>query len=101
MLLTLTRNCYYNLPKRERRLPKIYGSEDMDELLILSNSPGEVSGWMEPVARALDKRGAGLSLTAVTLPCPYASGREGAHARTLPGVTDVLTLREANFVRIA
>lgn len=56
---------------------------------MLSNSPGEVSGWMGPVARALSSAGFREQIVAVTLPCPYASGREGAHAGTMPGVARV------------
>ncbi len=67
----------------------------MGLLYILSNSPGEVSGWMWPVTRALASAGFGVASAAVTLPCPYASGREGAHAGTMPGVSRVMGFREA------
>ena len=67
----------------------------MNTLFILSNSPGEVSGWMGPVAQALAERESALGITGVTLPCPYASGMEADSARRLPGVVDVVRLREA------
>ncbi len=67
----------------------------MNTLFILSNSPGEVSGWMGPVAQALAAREPALGITGVTLPCPYASGMEADSAGRLPGVVDVVRLREA------
>ncbi|MDO5114745.1 MAG: hypothetical protein Q4D58_01470 [Synergistaceae bacterium] len=67
----------------------------MDALFILSNSPGELSGWMGPVTREVAKRSPGLPVTAVTLPCPYASGREAQCARAMPGVEEALSLRAA------
>ena len=57
--------------------------------------PGEVSGWMGPVTRAVAALRPGQRAAAVTLPCPYASGREGAHAGTMPGVERVMNFREA------
>lgn len=69
----------------------------MNALFILSNSPGEVSGWMRPVTEALAKKNAGLNITGVTLPCQYASGMEAHSVRTLPGVTGVVPFREALF----
>ena len=67
----------------------------MNTLFILSNSPGEVSGWMGPVTKALAESRLELSITGVTLPCPYASGMEAGSARLMPGVADVVRLREA------
>ena len=67
----------------------------MNTLFILSNSPGEVSGWMGPVTRALAERALPLNITGVTLPCPYASGMEAGSASRLPGVTEVVRLRDA------
>ena len=50
---------------------------------------------MGPVTRAVASRRPGQRAAAVTLPCPYASGREGAHAGTMPGVERVMNFREA------
>lgn len=50
---------------------------------------------MGPVTRAVAARRPGQRAAAVTLPCPYASGREGAHAGTMPGVERVMNFREA------
>ncbi len=67
----------------------------MGLLYILSNSPGELSGWVEPVTRAVAARRPEQRAVAVLLPCPYASGREGAQALTMPGVARVMTFRRA------
>lgn len=67
----------------------------MSVLYILSNSPGEVSGWMAPVTQEIAALSPGLPVAAVTLPCPYASGREGVHAGTLPGVEKVMGFGQA------
>ena len=67
----------------------------MNDLFVLSNSPGEVAGWLGPVARALAASGCGISATVVTLPCPYASGMEGRCAQELPGVRRSMSFREA------
>lgn len=66
----------------------------MNTLFVLSNSPGEIAGWMGPVAKAAAERG-GIELKAVTLPCPYASGREAQCALVFPCVTEALSFREA------
>ena len=50
---------------------------------------------MGPVTRAVAARRPGQRAAAVTLPCPYASGRAGAHAGTMPGVERVMNFREA------
>ncbi len=50
---------------------------------------------MGPVTRAVASGRPGQRAAAVTLPCPYASGREGAHAGTLPGVERVMNFKGA------
>ena len=65
----------------------------MDELLILSNSPGEISGWVAPVAAAFARLGAGARVTLAALPCQYASGMEAASARRLEGIDGADTFR--------
>ena len=50
---------------------------------------------MGPVTRELAARKAELRITAVTLPCPYASGGEGGYALRLPGVREALPLSGA------
>ncbi len=46
------------------------------ELLLVSNGPGELSGWAFPLARALKKLDGRASLQLALPPCQYATGRE-------------------------
>lgn len=66
----------------------------MDNLYILSNSPGEVSGWVKPVTEALAKKNSGAQVTLAVLPCPYASGMEKHYGSRLGGVDSAVTFRD-------
>lgn len=52
-------------------------------ITILTNGPGELWGWVRPVASELRKRGHSISLW--LLPCPFSSGHE-REAASLLGV---------------
>ncbi|MDO4987576.1 MAG: hypothetical protein Q4E17_00890 [Synergistes sp.] len=67
----------------------------MKSLYILINSPGEVSGWLKPAAKAICAAVQNINITAVTLPCPYASGMEAENAKRLQGVARAITYKEA------
>jgi lipid-A-disaccharide synthase len=66
----------------------------MDELYIISNSPGEVSGWVKPVSFELSRRNIPARVTLVVLPCQYASGMEKECGRGIEGIDDAVTFRE-------
>jgi len=66
----------------------------MNRLVILTNSPGEVSGWVKPVLEALSQRQLSLEIMVAVLPCPYASGAEAAYGATLPGVSHALKYKD-------
>lgn len=66
----------------------------MDELFLLSNSPGEVAGWVKPVAEAFGERREGVSVTLALLPCPYASGMERRYGSQIDAIDKVVALRE-------
>lgn len=75
-------------------------------VVIVANSPGEVSGWATPVVRslrALEGKVApafdGLSLVVVLPPCPFASGREAEVAGATAGVDAVV--RPSEYVKYA
>ena len=63
------------------------------DILILSNGPGEVTTWVRPVVQALRQRlGENRDRVRISLvlsPCPNASGREVAIARTYPQIDRV------------
>ncbi|MGM9992361.1 MAG: lipid-A-disaccharide synthase [Candidatus Bruticola sp.] len=62
------------------------------DIVITSNSPGEVSTWVRRTVAQLEVKNKGQFRVIVALvPCPYASGAEAEVAASLPGVSIVLT----------
>ena len=61
--------------------------------MILSNGPGELTTWVRPAVQALRQQlgedRAKVRLSVVLSPCPHASGREVAIARSYPEVDRV------------
>ena len=66
----------------------------MDELFILTNSPGEVSGWVRPVVSGLASKGFPAKVSLVVLPCQYASGMEAEYGKEIGGIDSVYTFKE-------
>lgn len=67
----------------------------MNELLILTNSPGEVSGWVKPTAAELSRIKIPAEVTLAVLPCPYASGMEKEYGGGIDGIGSAVTFKEA------
>ncbi|MDO5562395.1 MAG: hypothetical protein Q4F74_02145 [Synergistaceae bacterium] len=65
----------------------------MKELYILTNSPGEVSGWVKPTANAIADADIGANVTLAVLPCPYASGMEKRYGEEIRGVDSAMTFK--------
>ncbi len=63
----------------------------MTDLVLTSNSPGEVSSWVRVTAAAVKARRPDLRIVLALVPCPFASGAEARVARTLPYVDKVLS----------
>jgi len=63
------------------------------DILILSNGPGEVTTWVRPVVKALRQQlGDDRSLVRISVvlsPCPNATGKESAIAKSYPEVDRV------------
>ncbi|MBH8572944.1 lipid-A-disaccharide synthase [Nostocaceae cyanobacterium CENA369] len=63
------------------------------DILVLSNGPGEVTTWVRPVVKALrQKLGDDRSVARISVvlsPCPNATGKEPAIARSYPEVDRV------------
>ncbi|HRX26783.1 MAG TPA: cdisaccharide synthetase, partial [Aminivibrio sp.] len=53
----------------------------MKSVLLLANGPGELWGWVRPVAAELKRRSRKVSL--LLLPCQFASGEERRVAESL------------------
>lgn len=66
----------------------------MDELFILTNSPGEVSGWVRPVVSGLASKGFPAKVSLVVLPCQYASGMEAEYGKEIEGIDSVSTFKK-------
>ena len=70
-------------------------------VVVVANSPGEISGWARPVVARLRASEAGiapafdgLAVVVVVPPCPFASGRETGVAAAIPGVDAVVAPSE-------
>jgi lipid-A-disaccharide synthase len=66
-------------------------------LVAIVNGPGEVAGWMLPVAERLKAQSPDSRVTAVVTPCQFASGRERDVIAGCPAVDEALTM--GGFVR--
>lgn len=52
-------------------------------VVVTTNGPGELMGWARPFLRAILAREPEADVTVVFVPCPYATGREAAHAKAM------------------
>jgi hypothetical protein len=52
-------------------------------VVVTTNGPGELMGWTRPFLRAVLAREPDADVTVVFVPCPYATGREAAHAQAM------------------
>ncbi|NLD05195.1 MAG: hypothetical protein GX672_04755 [Synergistaceae bacterium] len=66
----------------------------MDELYIMTNSPGEISGWVRPVVLELASKSFPAKVSLVVLPCQYASGMEAEFGKEIEGIDSVCTFKE-------
>jgi lipid-A-disaccharide synthase len=67
------------------------------DLIIFSNSPGEVSGWVQPVIEELNKHDAIINEHRVFLiihPCQFGSGKETFVAGSFPGIDYIVSPKE-------
>jgi lipid-A-disaccharide synthase len=62
--------------------------------LVVTNSPGELVGWVQPLARALRRACPEGRIVLVIPPCQFASGRELDVARRFSEVEQVLGPRD-------
>ena len=70
-------------------------------VVIVANSPGEVSGWARPLVSGLraseekmPSKFGELAIVIVLPPCPFATGNESEVAGLIPGVDAVVTPSE-------
>ena len=66
----------------------------MIDVIITTNSPGEVSAWVRPVVDELNKRDIQKNIYVFTPPCVFSSGNEGKVLSNIEGVTDTFNKKE-------
>jgi hypothetical protein len=65
------------------------------QVVLTVNGPGEVFGWVYPLAEALRRRAPDLRLVACLLPCAFSSGAEVDVLRKLPWIDLALDVRQS------
>lgn len=60
------------------------------EIIITTNSPGEVSAWVRPMVKAFKQRWFDAKITVFIPPCTFASGREVPVVASFPEVDLVI-----------
>jgi len=63
-------------------------------VFIVTNSPGELVGWVRPVVRSLKKKASKIKIVVIITPCQYASGMEKEIAKSFPEVDYVMSKGE-------
>ncbi|MCC0175693.1 lipid-A-disaccharide synthase [Waterburya agarophytonicola K14] len=67
----------------------------MNDLVILSNGPGEVATWVRPVVKCLRQqlgtKDSEIRISVLLSPCPHSTGKEAAIALSYPEVDRVLS----------
>ncbi len=57
------------------------------DVIITTNSPGEVAAWVSPVVAELGRRAPAARISVFMPPCRYASGAEKSVVVQMPGIT--------------
>jgi lipid-A-disaccharide synthase len=64
------------------------------DVIITTNSPGEVSSWVRPVVDELNKKDIEKNIYVFTPPCVFSSGNEGKVLSNIEGVTNTFNKKE-------
>ena len=64
------------------------------DFFLISNSPGELAGWVRPVVLELKKQIPEATIEIFLKPCQFQSGTEKQYALALPGVSKVWEVRQ-------
>lgn len=67
------------------------------DIVIITNSPGELSSWVRATVKTLRRRTSDARIIVMLVPCPFASGREARIASSFEQVDMVLSPNQ--FVR--
>ena len=66
----------------------------MIDVILTTNSPGEVSAWVKPVVKKLNELNIDKNIYVFTPPCVFSSGNEGKVISEIDGVTETYNSRE-------
>ncbi|MFH1709899.1 MAG: hypothetical protein ABH860_02360 [bacterium] len=69
-------------------------ANEIPDIVILVNGPGELSSYVKPTVAALHERYSQLRITLVFTPCPYSTGKEVEIAKAIPGVSRIMNAKE-------
>jgi lipid-A-disaccharide synthase len=64
------------------------------DVILTTNSPGEVSAWVKPVVKKLNELNIEKNIYVFTPPCVFSSGNEGKVISSIDGVTETYNSRE-------
>ncbi len=64
------------------------------DVILTTNSPGEVSAWVKPVVKKLNELNIEKRIYVFTPPCVFSSGKEGDVLTNLDGVTATFNSRQ-------
>jgi len=66
----------------------------MSDIVIVVNSPGELSALAKPVAETIHAKNPTRRIFLVLTPCQYTSGKELEYIETIKGITQTITQNE-------
>ena len=66
----------------------------MRDIVLVANSPGELSALVKPAAETMAKKIPDARLTLVLTPCQYTSGKELEYIKTIKGITHTISATE-------
>jgi lipid-A-disaccharide synthase len=61
------------------------------DLILVANSPGELSALVKPAAEILSKNLKGARIILALTPCQYTSGKELEYIKTINGISEIIT----------
>jgi lipid-A-disaccharide synthase len=64
------------------------------DIVLVANSPGELSAFVKPVARAISDKLKDIRIILVLTPCQYNSGKELEYIKTVKGLSKALSAEE-------
>ncbi|NQT30222.1 MAG: hypothetical protein HQ596_06595 [Candidatus Saganbacteria bacterium] len=67
---------------------------DKSDIILVANSPGELSALVKPVAESLSDNLKDARIILVLTPCQYVSGKELEYIKTIRGISEIVTAKD-------